>query len=938
MPSSMDVQAELAKAIQLRFTAVNGVEAPPKPRQNGRSSRRPEPMPKVDKASKNEAKKAAAAAIMARMGGPPKAPSPPPKAKAKRSLKLPFLKPKVSAVSTSTGPLGKEEEATAKRYRKMMKLGLPEGAVRHKMVQDGISQHIVDAVLSGEETTSSTPVSQKPSSNGARSNRSSLSPQEEKIAAQYRRMLKIKMPEGAVLHKMIADGVSANIRDSVMAGDEPLSARGAGHSVKVGNGVASSSSRSSSLSPQEEKIATQYRRMLKIKMPEGAIRHKMVADGVSQKIQDSVMGGEIPATSSSSTPSSSTRGSTATGPVSSLSREDEKMAAPYRKMIRMKMPEGAVRHKMAVDRVPERIQNSVLRGEVPKEDSHAAPPPGCRPANPMAAAINMSGGIESLKKPSAHPMAAAITSSGGIGSLKKTPTNADAPMRPPSNPMAAAIASSGGIKSLKKTSVQEKQAAPATTPSNPIAAAIAASAGRNGLKKTAPRNNNLQPPKPKSGNSVLDELSSKGFKSGLRKTTPKPSSPKRSSPYRSPYQSPEVSNSDSMADDIYSVEAPRATNEGKSRKHLSRIKVKSVRSASPERSKKNSEGGQNAVASRAKPPPRASPDSGISKADRPRRSTRVSPERTYKEAEEEDRPRRFSNMKIKAVRPVGTSLVEESSESSNNGDRPSRFSNIKIKAVRPVGSSLVEESSESSNNEDRPKRFSGIKIKAVRPVGTSRFEEPFEKSESVSTKKLNPPRRFTGATVKAVTPAGATTVAKELPVKSNNVAIEDNSRKPMSTIQIRSTKTPEEQRKSSSTISTKSKNAPQKYESKNLQEKLESITIPNKYESKSAKEKYPSRSVTCRSSASRSTTSTVSTSSGIRDAVALEKNFASAVQESMRTRATVVDDSGRSASRSKGRNHGTYPAKEKRRETGRANKSAVTTSDGVDHHCQCIIM
>ncbi len=870
----MDVQAELANAIKQRFQAVNGVEAP---RQSGRSSRRrsPEPMPKADKAAKNEAKKAAAAAIMARMGGGKPA-SPPRAEKKKRSLKMPFSKPKISANvknSTAKGPLSKQEEETAKKYRKMMKMGLPEGAVVHKMSQDGVSQRIVDAVLSGEDASPPPPpVSRSAKSSSSSSSRAALSPAEEKIAAQYRRMLKIKMPEGAVLHKMIADGVSAHIRDSVMAREEParqtLPARGAGNQTKQLGGT------TSSLSPKEEKIAVQYRRMLKIKMPEGAVKHKMVADGVSQKIQDSVMGGEVPASSLSSAPSSSSSSSRggATGPVSSLSKEDELVAAPYRKMIKMKMPEGAVRHKMSVDRIPERIQKSVLNGEIPNENSHAAPPPGRRPANPMASAINMSGGIESLKKgPSSsrgHPMAAAISSSGGIGSLKKTP-NQDAPARPPSNPMAAAIASSGGLKSLKKTSAKENKA-PAAAPSNPIAAAIAASKGKNGLKKRTP--NTLQPPKPKSSNSVLDELSSKGFQSGLRKTTPK------TSPSTSPYSSPESSNSDSLADEPVPRRAPRA-----------------------------------------------SPDRDSSRPVNPRRS----PERNR--CEEDDRPRRSYGIRVKAIRPVGTT------NETKEDDVPSRFSGrIKVKAIRPVGTSRFEE-------DDRPSRFSNIKVKAVRPVGTSRVEATPERNSKYETKEDDPPRR--SYKVKSVRPTGvSSSVANEVPGKRISLNKEDDVSRNWRTAKTKPTNPPEEQPKSSTYIPYESKKniTQEKYESK------KSIT-QEKYESKkNMQEKYPSRSTTCRSTASRSTASTKSTNSDFQKAANLEKNFASAVQESMRTQRTVPDYSGRSASRTKGRtsmvnhkNRSSSSSSKKKKvfvsKTGR-KKRHVTTADGVDHHFQCIVM
>eukprot|EP00537_Pseudo-nitzschia_pungens_P018898 CAMPEP_0172412284 /NCGR_PEP_ID=MMETSP1061-20121228/77828_1 /TAXON_ID=37318 /ORGANISM="Pseudo-nitzschia pungens, Strain cf. pungens" /LENGTH=707 /DNA_ID=CAMNT_0013148513 /DNA_START=8 /DNA_END=2131 /DNA_ORIENTATION=- len=262
----------------------------------------------------------------------------------------------------------------------------------------------------------------------------------------------------------------------------------------------------------------------------------MTSDGVSAKIQESVLGGEAPATSSSSKPSKPA------GNLSSLSREDEKVATQYRKMMKMGLPEGAMRHRMNKDGVAVHIQDSVIREEIPAEnpsdvrDASTSGAPPRPPANPMAAAIASSGGIGALKKkpveeqvpvsamPS-NPLAAAISSSGGIGALKKTSVEKIDPVPAmPSNPLAAAIAASGGKGALKKTTVKSKDPVPVTS-SNPLAAAIAASGGQSGLRKTQPTEKEKQKPK-STGNLMLDELSSRGFQSGLKKSPLIPEKPK----------------------------------------------------------------------------------------------------------------------------------------------------------------------------------------------------------------------------------------------------------------------------------------------------------------------------------------------------------------------------------------------------------------------------
>ena len=256
------------------------------------------------------------------------------------TTKMPFSKSRV-AHSTATGGLSKTEEKTAQKYRKMKKMGLPEGAILHKMIADGIPTHIRDNVMAGGEAPQQTSrgasaMGRVQSKSMAGESQSSLSSQEEKIAAQYRKMLRIKMPRAAVSHKMIADGVSQKIQDSVMNGDAPQASSSPPTSYSRGGATESVSS----VSTADEKLAASYRRLLRMKMPEAAVRHKMNADGVAQHIQDSVLRGEVANTSSSSSQLSSPGGTA--GPESSLSKGDENIAAPYRKMMRMKMPEGAV--------------------------------------------------------------------------------------------------------------------------------------------------------------------------------------------------------------------------------------------------------------------------------------------------------------------------------------------------------------------------------------------------------------------------------------------------------------------------------------------------------------------------------------------------------------------------------------------------------------------
>ena len=180
------------------------------------------------------------------------------------------------SVRKETPALSVEDKEIVPRYKKLLKMGMPEGAVLQKMFADGVPQHVQDSVLANEEHPKSS--SSQPLSQVADPKISSLPSEEEDYATKYRKMLKMGMPEGAVIQKMSVDGIAQNIQDSVIAGEvPPPTARPTAHPK--------------ALTAVEEEEATKYRKMLKMGMPEGAVIQKMTVDGAAQNIQDSVIAG-----------------------------------------------------------------------------------------------------------------------------------------------------------------------------------------------------------------------------------------------------------------------------------------------------------------------------------------------------------------------------------------------------------------------------------------------------------------------------------------------------------------------------------------------------------------------------------------------------------------------------------------------------------------------
>lgn len=231
--------------------------------------------------------------------------------------------------STASVSLSEEDEKVAETYRKMLKLQIPPEAVRHKMTKDQVNARIVDAVLGAGPSESKAEQPLQPS----------LSEEEEKLAASYRKMLKMMIPADAVRHKMKKDQASNNVVVAVF-GPESDESKEAEQENK------------SALSEEEEEVAASYRKMLKMMIPAEAVRHKMKKDQVDVKIVAAVLGVDPNEEQQSKKNEAS------------LTPADEKVAATYRKMIRMKVPPDGVRHKMEKNGVSEHIVEAVLGADI----------------------------------------------------------------------------------------------------------------------------------------------------------------------------------------------------------------------------------------------------------------------------------------------------------------------------------------------------------------------------------------------------------------------------------------------------------------------------------------------------------------------------------------------------------------------------------------------
>ncbi|CAK4068058.1 unnamed protein product [Aphanomyces euteiches] len=212
------------------------------------------------------------------------------------------------------------------KYFKMLKMNIPEGAVRQKMIEHGVNLKALelgpDGLVSDLTVETKTLLKDDP------------------VYGKYFKMLKMNIPEGAVRQKMIEHGV--NVKALELGPD----------------GLVSDLTVETKTLLKDDPVYGKYFKMLKMNIPEGAVRQKMIEHGVNVKALE--LGPE--------------------GLVSDLTKEaqvmlkDDPTYSKYFKMLKMNIPEGAVRQKMlehgvnprALDLGPEGFVSQLTGASPPK--------------------------------------------------------------------------------------------------------------------------------------------------------------------------------------------------------------------------------------------------------------------------------------------------------------------------------------------------------------------------------------------------------------------------------------------------------------------------------------------------------------------------------------------------------------------------------------------
>jgi len=165
-----------------------------------------------------------------------------------------------------TGPPLKDDPAYSK-YFKMLKMGLPSGAVKNAMQRDGLNPDIMD--LDPEKSVAS----QLNKNDEEEDDGPPL--KDDPAYSKYFKMLKMGLPIGAVKNAMQRDGLDASIMD--LDHDKSIASQlNKGDDEPVDKGPPL----------KDDPTYAKYFKMLKMGLPAGAVQNAMQRDGVDPSILD----------------------------------------------------------------------------------------------------------------------------------------------------------------------------------------------------------------------------------------------------------------------------------------------------------------------------------------------------------------------------------------------------------------------------------------------------------------------------------------------------------------------------------------------------------------------------------------------------------------------------------------------------------------------------
>jgi hypothetical protein len=222
------------------------------------------------------------------------------------------------------------------KYFKMMKVGLPQDAVAHKMISESaVGSHEEAVAILSMDPNGPPPSAKKASAAPVKDAPPMVLLKDDPKYQKYLKMLKVGLPKEAAAHKMVSESAAASAEEALSI----LNMDPEGPSPDYLKAIAASSSSSSS-SPQvaykDHPVYSKYFKMIKVGLPKESVKAKMQIEGVDPAILDISPDDMVPASSSS---------------VQKVAAKDHPTFAKYFKMLKTGVPIDAVRLKMRAEGV-----------------------------------------------------------------------------------------------------------------------------------------------------------------------------------------------------------------------------------------------------------------------------------------------------------------------------------------------------------------------------------------------------------------------------------------------------------------------------------------------------------------------------------------------------------------------------------------------------------
>jgi ubiquinone/menaquinone biosynthesis C-methylase UbiE len=181
-----------------------------------------------------------------------------------------------SSVAATGGASATIDSSRYEKFYKMQKMHLPDGAIRQKMTQEGLSDAEIDGFFSGNLVAAASAPPPAPAAAAGGS---------EKYE-KFFKMQKMHLPDGAIRQKMKQEGLSEAEIDGFFSGNLV--------------GAASAPAPAPAVAAGGTEKYEKFFKMQKMHLPDGAIRQKMTQEGLSEAEIEGFFSGNLVAAGTAS--------------------------------------------------------------------------------------------------------------------------------------------------------------------------------------------------------------------------------------------------------------------------------------------------------------------------------------------------------------------------------------------------------------------------------------------------------------------------------------------------------------------------------------------------------------------------------------------------------------------------------------------------------------